>query len=156
MGEHLWTEGGPIEISSTRLLGTGESVYNLEVHGHHIYQVTELGVLVHNANWLDKYRTRSVTSTKKLRKEFNNSKRAEFLKNLAKDPKSVLRFTADQLKLMAKGIVPKGFVVHHIVPLFRGGTNAASNLRLLKENFHRKFFSKLHYYVKGKNPYGRN
>ncbi|XZE21309.1 Hint domain-containing protein [Pirellulaceae bacterium SH449] len=110
VGEHLWTEAGPIEISSTRLLSTGESVYNLEVHGHHIYQVSELGVLVHNANWLDKYRTRSVASTKKLRKEFNNSKRAEFLKNLAKDPKSVLRFTADQLKLMAKGIVPKGFV----------------------------------------------
>ncbi|XZE21313.1 polymorphic toxin-type HINT domain-containing protein [Pirellulaceae bacterium SH449] len=49
VGEHLWTEAGPIEISSTRLLGTGESVYNLEVHGHHIYQVSELGVLVHNA-----------------------------------------------------------------------------------------------------------
>lgn len=26
-----------------------QSVYNLEVHGHHIYQVIELGVLVHNA-----------------------------------------------------------------------------------------------------------
>jgi hypothetical protein len=49
VGEHLWTKGGPIEISSTRLLGTGESVYKLEVHGHHIYQVTGLGVLVHNA-----------------------------------------------------------------------------------------------------------
>lgn len=27
---------------------SGESVYNLEVHGHHVYQVTELGALVHN------------------------------------------------------------------------------------------------------------
>ncbi|XZE19121.1 polymorphic toxin-type HINT domain-containing protein [Pirellulaceae bacterium SH449] len=55
VGEHLWTEAGPIEISSTRLLSTGESVYNLEVHGHHIYQVTELGVLVHNAGGIQKY-----------------------------------------------------------------------------------------------------
>ncbi|MFN9640423.1 MAG: polymorphic toxin-type HINT domain-containing protein [Pirellula sp.] len=49
IGEHLWTEDGPVEVQSKRLLTTGESVYNLEVHGHHIYQVGELGVLVHNA-----------------------------------------------------------------------------------------------------------
>ncbi len=51
VGEHLSTENGPVEIVATRLLTTGESVYNLEVHGHHIYQVTELGLLVHNANF---------------------------------------------------------------------------------------------------------
>jgi len=49
IGEHLWTEDGPVELQSTRLLSTAESVYNLEVHGNHIYQVGELGVLVHNA-----------------------------------------------------------------------------------------------------------
>ncbi len=48
-GQHLWTEGGPVEIVATRALTSGESVYNLEVHGQHIYQVTELGVLVHNS-----------------------------------------------------------------------------------------------------------
>ncbi len=48
IGEHLWTEAGPIEVLSIRLVSTAESVYNLEVHGHHIYQVGELGVLVHN------------------------------------------------------------------------------------------------------------
>ena len=58
VGEHLWTDDGPVEIASTRCLTTGESVYNLEVHGHHIYQVTELGVLVHNAG-LAKYRRRA-------------------------------------------------------------------------------------------------
>ena len=50
IGEHLWTEDGPVEVQSKRLLSTAESVYNLEVHGHHIYQVGERGVLVHNAN----------------------------------------------------------------------------------------------------------
>ena len=48
IGEHLSTDDGPVEIVATRLLATGESVYNLEVHGHHIYQVTKLGLLVHN------------------------------------------------------------------------------------------------------------
>ena len=49
VGEHLWTEEGPIEIAHCRFLSTSESVYNIEVHGHHIYQIGELGVLVHNA-----------------------------------------------------------------------------------------------------------
>ena len=48
-GEHLWTEDGPVEVQSVRLLSTAESVYNIEVHGHHIYQVGDVGVLVHNA-----------------------------------------------------------------------------------------------------------
>ena len=49
VGEHLLTEDGPVEVQSKRLLSTAEAVYNFEVHGHHIYQVGELGVLVHNA-----------------------------------------------------------------------------------------------------------
>ena len=49
IGEHLWTEDGPWEVLSTRLLSTAESVYNLEVHEHDIYQVGDAGVLVHNA-----------------------------------------------------------------------------------------------------------
>jgi hypothetical protein len=47
-GEHLWTEDGPVEILATQSLTLGESVYNLEIHRHHVYQVAELGVLVHN------------------------------------------------------------------------------------------------------------
>ena len=46
-----------------------------------------------------------------------------------------MRFTADQPKLMRNGLVPEWFVVHHIVPLFRSGTNNASNLRHMKESF---------------------
>ncbi|XZE33003.1 hypothetical protein SH501x_003775 [Pirellulaceae bacterium SH501] len=48
-GEHLWTEDGPVEIHATQTLTSGESVHNLEIHGYHIHQVTELGVMVHNA-----------------------------------------------------------------------------------------------------------
>ncbi len=48
-GQHVWTDGGPLEITARRFLSTAESVYNIEVYGHHLYQVTDLGVLVHNA-----------------------------------------------------------------------------------------------------------
>jgi hypothetical protein len=56
VGEHLQTADGAVEITAFRLLNTGETVYNLEVHGHHIYQVSELGVLVHNASGLSAYK----------------------------------------------------------------------------------------------------
>jgi len=63
VGEHLSTEDGPVEVQSKRLLSTAESVYNLEVHGHHIYQVGELGVLVHNPGF--KYKTRPKPAAKR-------------------------------------------------------------------------------------------
>ena len=60
IGEHLWTEDGPVEVQFVRLLSTAESVYNLEVHGHHIYQVGDAGVLVHNAK-IGNYSTKPKT-----------------------------------------------------------------------------------------------
>jgi hypothetical protein len=48
-GENLATELGPISVSSLELYRTTEPVYNLETHGEHVYQVTQLGLLVHNA-----------------------------------------------------------------------------------------------------------
>jgi hypothetical protein len=48
-GEHLWTEDGQVEILATQPLTSGESVYNLEIHRQHVYQVAGPGVLVHNA-----------------------------------------------------------------------------------------------------------
>ena len=47
-GENLATELGPISVSSLELYRTTEPVYNFETHGEHVYQVTNLGVLVHN------------------------------------------------------------------------------------------------------------
>ena len=36
-------------VLSVRLSRVTQPVYNIEVHGEHVYQVGELGVLVHNA-----------------------------------------------------------------------------------------------------------
>ena len=45
----LQSEFGPFTIASLRVHNRPTTVYNLEVHGEHVYQVGELGLLVHNA-----------------------------------------------------------------------------------------------------------
>jgi hypothetical protein len=51
-GETLQGLDGLAVVLSVTLSRVAESVYNIEVHGEHVYQVGELGLLVHNA-WLD-------------------------------------------------------------------------------------------------------
>ena len=48
-GESLSAESGPIAIASIELLRSAVPVYNFETHGEHVYQVTALGLLVHNS-----------------------------------------------------------------------------------------------------------
>lgn len=50
-GERVRTKAGTAEIVAVekRAVKPGEMVYNLEVHGEHVYQVTTSGVLVHNS-----------------------------------------------------------------------------------------------------------
>ena len=48
-GETLQGEGGLAVVLSITLSRVAQPVYNLEVHGEHVYQVGQLGVLVHNA-----------------------------------------------------------------------------------------------------------
>jgi hypothetical protein len=49
VGEQVRTLAGLAHVTSVTARGPPEAVYNLEVHGEHVYQVTSLGVLVHNA-----------------------------------------------------------------------------------------------------------
>ena len=48
-GETLQGQDGLAVILSVTLSRVTQPVYNIEVHGEHVYQVGELGVLVHNA-----------------------------------------------------------------------------------------------------------
>ena len=48
-GEHVDTLGGPIAVEGVEQLESRPAVYNIEVHGEHVYRVTVDGVLVHNA-----------------------------------------------------------------------------------------------------------
>ena len=43
------TLAGPVAVESVERLHSGHDVYNIEVHGEHVFRVTADGVLVHNA-----------------------------------------------------------------------------------------------------------
>ena len=49
-GERLLTAGGEARVASVARRPGGHRVYNLEVHGDHVYRVSTLGVLVHNTS----------------------------------------------------------------------------------------------------------
>ena len=48
-GEQVDTLTGPVAVASVEQLDRHPAVYNLEVHGEHVYHITVDGVLVHNA-----------------------------------------------------------------------------------------------------------
>jgi hypothetical protein len=48
-GEHLQAAYGIATVVSIAIVSTNVPVYNIEVHGEHVYQVGDLGVVVHNA-----------------------------------------------------------------------------------------------------------
>ena len=109
------------------------------------------------ACWQDKFRKRPKEEVEKLRREFDSKHRGEYLKQLASTPGADRAFSADQLAAMRNGNAPLGsdgklMVVHHKVPLFRGGENATANFDLLTASEHQQRMKDLHYYPDGKNP----
>jgi hypothetical protein len=48
-GEQVDTLAGPVAVVSVERLESPLDVYNIEVHGEHVFRVTADGVLVHNA-----------------------------------------------------------------------------------------------------------
>jgi hypothetical protein len=85
------------------------------------------------------YERRSRESLDKLRKEFDSTKRKNFLKLIANDPEKIAimkkaGLTDAQIAKVAGGNVPKGYNVHHKIPLDDGGTNDFDNLVLIKNS----------------------
>jgi len=50
VGETLRNIDGDVRIESIEQLGSEERVYNLEIHGEHVFRVASSGVLVHNSS----------------------------------------------------------------------------------------------------------
>ena len=50
VGETLRNLDGDVRIESIEQLGSEERVYNLEIHGEHVFLVASSGVLVHNSS----------------------------------------------------------------------------------------------------------
>ncbi|WP_139367496.1 HNH endonuclease signature motif containing protein [Bacillus alkalicellulosilyticus] len=104
------------------------------------------------------YTKRPPEDTLKLRKEFNNSVRKNYLKDFANDPIKVNRLTNAGLTevdiaRMKKGLTPEGWQVHHKLPLDDGGTNAHDNLILIKNDpFHKAITNKQNELTRGLEP----
>ncbi len=64
-GELVDTLTGPVAVEAVQRLHSGHDVYNIEVHGEHVFRVTADGVLVHNAcpNGLPNYKRGSFSIT---------------------------------------------------------------------------------------------
>jgi hypothetical protein len=85
------------------------------------------------------YKKRPDAEREKLRSEFNSKGRKDFLKDTAADPDKVAQMkqaglTDADIGKMQDGLVPAGYQVHHKFPLDDGGTNAADNLILIKND----------------------
>jgi hypothetical protein len=50
VGETLRNLDGDVRIESIEQLGSEERVYNLEIHGEHVFRVASSGLLVHNSS----------------------------------------------------------------------------------------------------------
>ncbi len=82
------------------------------------------------------YAKRTDAAREALRADFPPIRRA-FLKDLAENHTATLRdagMSNSDIAMMAKGRVPSGYQVHHLLPLDDGGTNATSNLVLIKND----------------------
>ncbi|MBQ9089831.1 MAG: HNH endonuclease [Alphaproteobacteria bacterium] len=80
--------------------------------------------------------------TKKMRKEFDRrNMNQKFVKWLYR--KGFLDAYKDKINLerSKRGKIPRGFDVHHIIPLSGGGTNHVSNFCLIERSLH-KFINK--------------
>ncbi|MDM5333677.1 LXG domain-containing protein [Ureibacillus composti] len=89
------------------------------------------------------YTKRLPEETAKLRKEFNSSVRKNFLKEFATDPVRVnylkkAGISEADISRMKDGLNPKGWQVHHNLPLDDGGTNEFTNLVLIKNDPYHK------------------
>ena len=81
------------------------------------------------------------------RMEFEQEKRAEFIKFLANTQRKALLaagITEKQIDGMKKGITPHGFNTHHKIPIYGGGTNDFSNLVLIRRE---PYHDMMHYHL---------
>lgn len=87
-----------------------------------------------------KYVKRNPEETEKLRKVFDSTERKKFLQHLAEDVEKLKNagLSDSDIARMNDGLNPKGWQVHHKLPLDDGGTNDMDNLILIKnEPFHK-------------------
>ncbi len=119
------------DASEENVEGGGDISFTWELRGEN---VTLPDVKI--KNFL--YKKRSSDELQSLRDEFNNTERKNFLKELGdtEDLKEA-GFSENEINNIKIGKVPKGWQVHHKLPLDDSGTNEFDNLVLIqKEPYH--------------------
>ncbi|WP_073990269.1 HNH endonuclease signature motif containing protein, partial [Yersinia pseudotuberculosis] len=103
------------------------------------------------------YVRRSTADRNLLRKEFDNGVRKKFLKDIANNPEVVKRLDAFDRSVLAKGVVPDGYQVHHKLPLDDSGNNNFDNLVLISTRpEHAAFTTTQKHITKNLTPTGTN
>ncbi|AKF31071.1 T7SS effector LXG polymorphic toxin [Bacillus velezensis] len=104
------------------------------------------------------YTKRTPEETAILRRKFNSSIKKQFLKGLSNDPNKVKKLkkaglTEKDIARMKDGLNPKGYQVHHKLPLDDGGTNDMDNLILIKNDpYHKAITNEQNSLTKGLTP----
>lgn len=107
------------------------------------------------------YVRRSRESLDKMRSQFDSSIRKNFLKSLGSDSDKIkilqdAGFDDSQIDKIAMGLVPKGYNVHHKIPLDDSGTNDFENLILIRNNFEHYTITNAQRELTSHIPYGEN
>ena len=99
-------------------------------------------MLLQNINVLKMdYVKRNSTDLKILRDFFNSTVRRDFVKRIADHPDVINRLSSSQRELLQAGVIPKGYSVHHKLPLDDTGTNDFSNLVLIRNTTEHSVFT---------------
>ncbi|MHB8144147.1 MAG: hypothetical protein ACYDA5_03970 [Vulcanimicrobiaceae bacterium] len=96
-------------------------------------------IIIEYTEWTFKaitYVKRTASLRAALRRDFDAKQKADFLKRIAETERDALMaagFTQLHIDAMAKGVQPRGYSVHHKLPLDDGGDNSHANLVLIRE-----------------------
>ena len=110
--------------------------------------------------WIDRtiaqkgalYQERSPEEVAALRREFENVERPAYLRWYAEQEEAT-DFSSEQVERMRKGLLPEDWVIHHMKPLFRMGTNDWGNFLLTTKQMHIENFDAWHFYDFNHNPF---
>ena len=155
-GEMVDTLAGPVAVASVETLDRHPAVYNLEVHGEHVYRIAVDGVLVHNAgpgNYISASRIQGLLNLYPqvidprtgLRIPFPSSVRsiASKAERVAWGAEERAAFISDWYR---RGFsTPRGgwgqFDIHHIHPREFGSMNDFWNLVPVERSNHQELFN---------------